>query len=142
MLAWFYYGKRAIGYLTQDPMAQKGYVCVYVMAVGLGAVLGEGVLWDLTDAVISLLTMLHTACLLPLLPVVVRESRKEGFLGCGDRERVERCAKVFSDGSKNGDGSAVRGMGKTQTCGMEHGARKTVTLPSVKAVPRKGMPDR
>lgn len=149
VLAWFYYGKRAIGYLTQNPMAQKGYIYIYIMAVGGGAFLGEGVLWSLTDGVISLLTMLHTACLLPLLPLVVRESRKEGFLGKSvllgghfQGKRVERGTKILRDGSKNGHDGAVRGMGKGEARGVEHSARKAVTLPAIQAVPREGMPDR
>lgn len=149
VLAWFYYGKRAIGYLTENPMAQKGYVFVYVVAVGCGAILREGVLWELTDGVISLLTMLHTACLLPLLPTVVCVSRAEGFLGNGihlgrdgERQCVQGGAKVLRDGRKNGDGGAVRGMRKTKPCGVEHGARKAVTLPAIQAVAREGMTDR
>lgn len=149
ILAWFYYGKRAIGYLTENLMAQKGYVFVYVIMVGCGALLGEGVLWSLTDAVISLLTILHTACLLPLLPLVVRESGKEGFLGERVRFGGKRQGKICERGTKitrnrgdYGDGATAIRMREGKTSGVEHGARKAVTLAPIQAISRERVSDR
>lgn len=149
VLAWCYYGKRAIGYLTASPMAAKIYLYLYVLAVGGGAFLAEGVLWELTDAVISLLTMLHTACLLPLLPVVLRESRKEGLIGDGillrwqrKGERLKRCEKIAWKRGKDAQSVAACGMQEGKTGGVQKGARKTVTLTPIKAVPKERMTDR
>ena len=142
VLAWFYYGKRAIGYLTNSPMAHKGYVCLYLLAVGGGALLGEGVIWGMTDAVISLLTMLHTACLLPLLPLVVRESRKEGFIGGGNAKPIKCRAEIIGERRKHIHASPVCRVGKNEARGVEHGTRKAVTLTPIKAIPRERMPDR
>ena len=149
VLAWCYYGKRAIGYLTDNPMAHKGYLYVFVLAVGGGALLGEGGLWALTDAVISLLTMLHTACLLPLLPLVLKETEREGFLGKSvilpwhrERKARKRVAKIVGKGREYREGSAEVGMDEAKPCGVQHGARKTVSLVPIQAIPRERVSDR
>ncbi len=149
VLAWCYYGKRAIGYLTASPMAQKGYLYGYVALVGAGALLGEGVLWNLTDGVISLLTMLHTACLFPLLPAVLRQSRAEGIVGNGIRlvgygksKSIKHSLKVLGGGSEKGKTPPVVGVGKGKAGRMEHRAGKTVSLPSIEIITEQREPKR
>ncbi len=149
VLAWCYYGKRAIGYLTKSPMAHRAYLYGYLFAVGLGTLPIEGVLWKVTDGVISLLTILHTACLLPLLPLVLRESRKEGFVGDGvalrrQRDRIarKRVGKIARGRRIDGKGKRGHGVKEAKACGVEHRARKAVPLAPVKGVPAQGVPDR
>lgn len=148
VLAWCYYGKRAIGYLTKNPMAHRAYLYVYIFAVGLGAFPIEGLLWEVTDGVISLLTMLHTVFLLPLLPLVVRESKKEGFVGNGvslarrgKRAPRKRREKVLGGRGVYGDGRAACRMRKGKACGVEHRAGKAVPLTPVKSVTAQRMSD-
>ena len=148
VLAWCYYGKRAIGYLTKNPMAHQVYLYVYIFAVGLGCFPIEGLLWEVTDGVISLLTILHTACLLPLLFPVLRESKREGFVGNGvllggrgERTRRKRGEKILVGRRVHGNGLAALRMEKGKTRGVEHGAVKAVTLPPVKSVAAQRMSD-
>ena len=148
VLAWCYYGKRALGYLSSDPRARRLYLCGYVFAVGAGAFLQEGRLFEVTDGVLCLLTMLHTVFLLPALPEVVRESRRAGLFGKdvvfrGQREGKGRkdLANVVRNGRENGNGASVCRMGEGKTCGVEHGARKAVSLSPIKAIPENGKSD-
>ena len=147
VLAWCYYGRRAIGYLTQSAWAERAYLYLYVFLVGMGSYLAEGVLWYITDGIISLLTMLHTACLLPLLPIVIRESRREGLLGkrvlCGNGKAEARkgIRHVRGQGGKDRQGAPVRRMGKRKTRRVQRGAGEAVTLPPIEAVAANGMTD-
>lgn len=146
VLAWCYYGKRAIGYLTKNPMAERVYLYAFVAAVGAGAFLGEGVLYEVTDGVMCLLTMLHTTFLLPELPVVVDASVRAGILGkrVGKRRQgkavgEKQVAKIARGRCEDGQPFPLCGVGKGKSCGMKHGTGKAVTCPPVKAVTQNGM---
>ena len=148
-LAWCYYGKRALGYLSKDPRAHSLYLYGYVLAVFAGAFLGESVLFEITDGILCLLTMLHTAFLLPALPDVVKESRRVGLIGKsivfrrqGEGKGGKDLAKIVGDRRENGNGIPVRGMGEGERCGVKHGARKTVSLSPIKAIAEDGMSQR
>lgn len=140
VLSWCYYGQRAIGYLTGSESAGRIYLYLYIFLVGSGAYLGETLLWSVTDGVISLLTMLHTACLLPLLPIVIKESYRAGVLrdirtgGDGKRKARKKQGDVIGKRREYGDGMAVLGVGKGERCRVEKGAGKTVSFMPVKAV--------
>lgn len=148
VLAWCYYGRRALAHLVGYPFVTRGYLFVYVFLVGAGALLGERVLWRVTDGIVSSLTMLHTACLLPLLPLVVEESRRGGVFGklpCsreGKTEGAKRIREIGNGGRKKGHGMTVRRVGKGEGCRVEHGARKAVTLAPIQAIPAKRQSDR
>lgn len=148
VLAWCYYGRRALGYLCPRRGVRTAFLLVYVLLVGAGALLGEGVLWRVTDGIISSLTMLHTACLLPLLPLVVQESRRGGAFGkinlCreGEGECGERIDKIGSRRGEKGQCVPVRRMRKGKERRVQHGARKSVTLPPIQAIAAQGKTDR
>lgn len=145
VLAWCYYGRRAVGYLTGGAFWERAYLYLYVFLVGLGAILEEGALWAVTDAVVSSLTMLHSASLIPLLPTVVRESRRAGLLGkegvrAGDGKPVqnEKGGKIVGNGGGDGHALPACGVGKGEAHGVEHGTRHVVTLLSIQAVTEDG----
>ncbi len=148
VLAWCYYGRRALGHLIGRRSAVRVYLFVYVVLVGAGALLGEGLLWRLTDGIMSTLTMLHTACLLPLLPLVVEESRRGGAFGkqtLGRNGKADARKSAFKVGNGRriqGDPAPVRRVRKGEGHGVEHGARKSVTLPPVQAISAKRQTDR
>ncbi|MBQ9735780.1 MAG: amino acid carrier protein [Clostridia bacterium] len=146
VLAWCHYGKCAVRYLTSSGTAQTGYLCLYVALVFFGALWKEGWLWSVTDLAISLLTMLHGACLVPLLPTVVAASREAGLFGGkrvlfrrrGERQAVKRRKKVLGQGGENGKRRSACGVTEGKARGVEHRARKTLTLSAVKSVAHDG----
>ena len=83
LLAWCYYGRCALEYFTRRRGVACGYLILFCVAVFWGSVGGEGALWRLADLAIALLTLIHGAALLPLLPRVLSESRRCGLLGQG-----------------------------------------------------------
>lgn len=146
VLAWCHYGKCAVRYLTKSGTAQKGYLYLYVCLVFLGAVWREGMLWRVTDLAISLLTMLHGACLVPLLSRVVEATRTAGLLGGkrvpfrgkGKRKGSESGGKVCGHGGIDGKRICADRMAEGKTRGVEHRAGKTLTLVPIKGVSHDG----
>ena len=145
VLAWCYYGRRAVGYLTGRASLERGYLYVYVLLVGCGALLPEGWLWALTDAVVSSLTMLHSASLLPLLPTVLRESRRAGLLGGkgakvdgGEPVAQKEGGKILGDGRGERHRPSVARMREDDACRVEHRARHSVTRAPIQAVSQNG----
>lgn len=147
VLAWCHYGRCALKYLVRRKWAERAYLYLYIFLVGSGAYIGEGILWSLTDGVMSLLTMLHAVALVPLLPLVVRESRRAGVLGevahvgNGKGKRAKRGGKILGKGCKKGAVLSTCGMSKAQTGGMKQGTGKAVTLVSVEKITAQRMTD-
>ena len=147
VLSWCFYGERAVGYLTGSERGLRAYLYLYIFLVGSGAYLGEELLWSVTDVVVSLLTMLHSACLLPLLPLVVKESRRAGLLpdvllaGKRKGKRGQKRNEIFGKRGEKRNASSVAGVGKGQPCRVKKGAVKAATLPPIQAISANGMSD-
>jgi AGCS family alanine or glycine:cation symporter len=74
LLGWCYYGEKSIEYLV-GPIAVKPYRVVYVVFVGVGAVLKLDLVWGLADIFNGLMAFPNLVALILLTPVVVGETR-------------------------------------------------------------------
>ena len=83
MLGWSYYGEKCIEYLA-GPRAIRPYRVVFVLCVGLGALVEVDAVWLLGDIFTALMAFPNLLALLALSPVVVRLTKE--YLG---RSKVE-----------------------------------------------------
>ncbi|MFH1808356.1 MAG: sodium:alanine symporter family protein [Pseudomonadota bacterium] len=74
MLGWSYYGEKSIEYLL-GPVSVKPYRYVFVLFIGVGAVLKLDLVWGLADIFNGLMAFPNLVALLLLTPVVVSETR-------------------------------------------------------------------
>lgn len=75
VLCWAHYGAESLRYLTKSRAASAALVAVLAVACILGAVAAPGLVWDLTDLILSLMALLNIAALLSLRHTVIEESR-------------------------------------------------------------------
>lgn len=101
LLAWCYYGRRALEHFTRREGIVRAYLCLFCLLSFVGGIGRESLVWRLADVSIALLTLMHSVLLLPFLPRVLAESRKSGLLGQGirlvrqrERETCQRRAKI------------------------------------------------
>lgn len=74
MLGWCYYGEKSVEYLA-GPAAVRPYRLVFVLLIGLGALLRLELVWGLADIFNGLMAVPNLIALLLLTPVVVSETR-------------------------------------------------------------------
>lgn len=72
IIAWAYYGSRAVQYLWGDK-AIKPYYFVFGIVVFLGCVWGLELVWNFVDTVISFMTIPNLLAILLLAPVMKKE---------------------------------------------------------------------
>jgi AGCS family alanine or glycine:cation symporter len=75
MLGWSYYGEKSIEYLFGEKAVQP-YRLVFVLFVGIGALLKLDLVWALADVFNALMAFPNLIGLLILSPVIVRETRQ------------------------------------------------------------------
>ena len=74
MLGWSYYGEKSVEYLLGEKAVQP-YRLVFVLFVGVGALLKLNLVWALADVFNGLMALPNLIALLTLSPVIVRETR-------------------------------------------------------------------
>jgi AGCS family alanine or glycine:cation symporter len=74
MLGWCYYGEKSVEYLA-GPAVVKPYRLVFVLLIGVGALLRLDLVWGLADIFNGLMAVPNLIALLLLTPVVVSETR-------------------------------------------------------------------
>ncbi len=75
ILGWSYYGEKSIEYLLGEG-AVKPYRLLFVLFVGIGALLKLNLVWSLADVFNGLMAVPNLIGLLALSPVIVRETRQ------------------------------------------------------------------
>ncbi|MBN2367062.1 MAG: sodium:alanine symporter family protein [Calditrichaeota bacterium] len=75
ILGWSYYGEKSIEYLLGEA-AVKPYRLIFVIFVGLGALLKLNLVWSVADVFNGLMAVPNLIGLLALSPVIVRETKK------------------------------------------------------------------
>jgi AGCS family alanine or glycine:cation symporter len=75
ILGWSYYGEKSIEYLMGEG-AVKPYRLLFVLFVGIGALLKLNLVWSLADVFNGLMAVPNLIGLLALSPVIVRETRR------------------------------------------------------------------
>ncbi len=73
-VAWAYYGMEAVRYLTKNKTADGKYRLFYSMFCFLGAICPMRFIFEMSDFMISLMTIINVCCLLALSGVVKRET--------------------------------------------------------------------
>lgn len=64
VLCWSHYGLEALAYLTKGRAAPRAFLGGVALATAFGAVAAPTLVWDLTDTVLALMTLLNLAALL------------------------------------------------------------------------------
>ena len=76
MLAWSYYGAKAVGYLFGDsPAAELVFKVIFCVFIVIGATMDLGAIIDFSDSMIFSMALFNIAGLYLLAPVVKRELR-------------------------------------------------------------------
>ena len=74
IVSWGYYGTEALRFLGAKQRILKAYLLVYSLSGIMGAVLAPGIIWEIADFSISVMTIVNTCCILLLSRVVIRET--------------------------------------------------------------------
>ena len=74
MLGWCYYGEKSVEYLA-GPAVVRPYRLVFVLLIGVGALLRLDLVWGLADIFNGLMAVPNLIALLLLTPVVASETR-------------------------------------------------------------------
>ena len=80
MICWGYYGKTCLDYLTRSRAAGKIYLLFYAAFAVVGALVGEGYAWMLTDIGVCLMTSVNLAAVVRLSHTVRGETEIAGLL--------------------------------------------------------------
>ena len=75
LLGWSYYGEKSIEYLAGEK-AVKPYRIIFVLFVGVGAVVNLDIVWGVSDIFNGLMALPNLVALLALTPVIVNETKK------------------------------------------------------------------
>lgn len=87
MICWSYYGRICLSYFTRSKRAEKAYLCFYSAAVLAGAVISEGIVWELTDISVTLMTAINLTAVFFLRGYVRRETDITFFAKKKGRDR-------------------------------------------------------
>ena len=141
VISWCYYGKCAVTYLSSRRGAMRGYLLLYLLSLVLGSFLSDGVVWRLTDTVLSALTMLHAVFLLPMVGEVREATVSEGLLGRKRRGKGDGQRKVRLGRREKASRFSRRRQGQGQAQGVE---KRSLSLSpvAVKPVAQKGMAEK
>ena len=75
IIAWSYYGSRAVNYLLGEK-AIKPYYYIYALFVFFGAIWGIDLVWNFVDMVITFMTIPNLIAIILLTPVLQKEVRE------------------------------------------------------------------
>lgn len=78
VLCWAHYGRECLSYFTNNGKARTAFLALTALSVFLGAVISPALLWDVTDLVLALMTVLNLSALF-LGYRVVREETERFF---------------------------------------------------------------
>ncbi len=129
VISWCYYGKCAAAYLIPRRMGKACYLFLYLLFVLLGVFLSNGMVWQLTDGVLSALTLLHALFLLPLVGEVRQVTLREGLIGKG---KAGRQGKAPVRHREKHVSLARSGQGKRETKGVK---QRPISLSAVTVKP-------
>ncbi len=76
VLCWTHYGVTATGYLSEGPMAKRGFLVIYAGALVVGSTTAPALAWTLADAAIGLMTLSNLAVLLLMHREVAEETER------------------------------------------------------------------
>lgn len=74
VICWSYYGKCFIEYFTKNKSAAKIYLALYCACAAAGSVMQQGLIWELADFAVAVMTSLNLAAVLMLSSDVKRET--------------------------------------------------------------------
>lgn len=74
--SWNYYGRASLSALGVNNITMKGYIFIYSLCAFLGAVIPEGVIWQLSDVSICLMSVINSVAVILLYPIVREETLK------------------------------------------------------------------
>lgn len=77
IVCWYYYGRQCLGFFTASKKAGWIFALVFCAAVGVGAVLLPGVVWDVANLLVAMMTCLNLACLFPLSRRILLQTETE-----------------------------------------------------------------
>ena len=83
LLCWSHYGAECLYYLT-GRRGERWMIALVLSAAVIGAVTAPGVLWELTDLVVAVMTVLNVIALLLSRRTVIEETRVY-FEGCENK---------------------------------------------------------
>ena len=72
---WSYYGSACLSALGASPKALRIYNISYALCALIGAVIPEGLIWQLSDLSIYFMAFINTAAVMLLSPIVVEETK-------------------------------------------------------------------
>ena len=97
VLCWSHYGSEAVYYLTKHRNAPYFLLGGALLATVLGSIAAPTLVWELTDIVLAVMTLLNLAALV------------------FSRHRIEAETKVFFKGNAVGDGASTSRKKRTKT---------------------------
>ena len=140
VISWCYYGKCAVAYLSPRRGVRGVYLFFYLLSLPLGTMLSGGLVWHLTDTVLSALTMLHALFLLPMVGEVRAVTRSSGLIGGKERRKGAGYGKIRLGWGEKADFLSRRGKRKGKTQSMEQSSFSLLAA-TVKPISQKGVSD-
>lgn len=74
MICWGFYGRTCLYYLCSRPKIANAYLAIYCGAVALGGVINEGVIWQIADVAVVVMTSVNLCAIVNLSEVVKKET--------------------------------------------------------------------
>lgn len=75
IIAQFYYGRIAIGYLSGSRAARAAYGVAVTAVAAAGGMINPGIMWELADVTIGIMTVINVSVLLALSGMISKEAQ-------------------------------------------------------------------
>ena len=85
VICWGYYGKAMLSYLTKSSVVSFFYILLFCAVSLVGTVMTEGVVWQLSDLTVALMTLLNLSAVFMLRKQVREETEAAGL--CPPKKR-------------------------------------------------------
>lgn len=79
VVCWGYYGKESLSYLTKSHLISFIYTIGYCVVTAFGAVMSEGIVWELSDITVALMTVLNLSAVFWLRREIRAETEAAGL---------------------------------------------------------------
>ena len=100
VICWAYYGEKGFSYLFGErAIYKRAYFALFCLTLFFGCFFSSALVWGVTDALLSTMTLSNLLALLLLAPTVVKESRGGGLFGEKKKTRAT-AARLLSKGTK------------------------------------------
>ncbi|MBR4292588.1 MAG: alanine:cation symporter family protein, partial [Clostridia bacterium] len=76
VICWAHYGEEAVLYLSEKKLPTIIYRLFYVICIPLGAILNTGLIWDISDILLSVMTVINCIAIAIHSNEIVEESKK------------------------------------------------------------------